>query len=436
LATFVPALLKRKYSTAAKVENAALIDNPFLALVSRKIDPEGESYTSFLTVAGGQGWSGTRAAVQTIAGQTGNIGNGDWVQVTNRHGKVAGEVRFTEASVKRAESGSAAAMRSIAAHVDSHLESFGNFAEGFLLNHRGGYLCTFTVSSGVCTITSNPEHVSRIRKGMIIVASAADGTSGSLIGSPSLGYVRNVSRSGSTTTFTVSTTAGGNAGTPTDWTGTMYAFIHGTWFGANGGAGVDAGTDEAFIIDTLDAWCPASAPGATLYKGIDRTTDDLLGGVRLTSAEVAGKNIAQRLELLAMTGRARFGWKKRKRKAFVHTSRFNELSQLLQSTDFRDATGKREEKSVAGFGYNVIHLTCTGADVEVIDTPLCDPDTAWMLDPDDWLLHSHAGWPSVMDDDGLKFVRIPADDAYMLQYTGYGSFRTEKPSEIGRCPLN
>lgn len=433
--TFTEQLLKRKYASAAKVETAGLLATRFLKDVPRLTDPGGESFNSFLTISGGVGWSGTRAGVQAICDQGGQRGNGAFQQIRNSYGKIAGEVTIREFAIKQAESGSAAAMRAIGAHVDLHLKQFGQISEWMVMGHRGLALCTFTISTGICTITSNPEHISRFRPDMLIVASAADGTSGSLLGSGSIGFVIAVSRSGASPTFTVSATSGGSAGTPASWTGTMSAFINGTWYGASGGGGTDPGTNEGFVIDTIDSWVPASAPSNTAFKTMDRTVDEVLGGVRLTAAEVATLNTAQRLELLAVTGRSRFGWDDESGyRAYVHTTRFNEVNQLLQRTDMRSA-GYNGTQSKTSYGYNVINMTSIGANVEIVDAPFMDPQFAWMLNPKNWLLHSSAGWPSVMDDDGLKFIRKTTLDAYSLQYTGYGSFRTDNPSMTGRCPL-
>lgn len=434
--TFTEQLLKRKYASGAKVQHAGLLATRFLKDCNTLTDPGGESFNSFLTISGGVGWSSTRTAAQAIADQGGQRGNGAFQQIRNSYGKVAGEVTIREFAIKQAESGSAAAMRAIGAHVDLHLKQFGQMAEWMVMGHRGLALCTFTISSGICTVTSNPEHISRIRPDMLLVASANDGTTGSLLGSGSTGFVIAVTRSGASPTFTVSATSGGAAGTPSGWTGTMSAFISGTWFGTVGGGGADNGTNEGFVIDTIDSWVPAAAPSSAAFKTMDRTIDEVLGGVRLTAAEVATLNMAQRLELLAVTGRSRFGWDDTSGyRAYVHTTRFNELNQLLQRTDMRSA-GYSGTQSKSSYGYNVISMCSIGANVEVVDAPFMDPTFGWMLNPKNWLLHSSAGWPAVMDDDGLKFIRKTTLDAYSLQYTGYGSFRTDDPSKTGRVPLN
>src|SRR5688572_10809452 len=103
-------MLKRKYSTGEKVENASVVHTRFLKDVKRLTDPGGESFNSFLIISGGVGWSGTRAGAQAIADQGGSRGNGAFQQIRNSYGKIAGEVTIREFAIKQAESGSAAAL--------------------------------------------------------------------------------------------------------------------------------------------------------------------------------------------------------------------------------------------------------------------------------------------------------------------------------------
>ena len=438
--TYSEQLFKRKYS-GTKPTNLALMDTVFLDAVSKSTSPDGESFNSFVQISGGVGWSGTRAGARAVANQGGRRGNGSFQQIRNAQGCLKGEVTVDEREVKRGNDGDAAALRAMAAHVDGHLAQFGQTLEWWVTCGSAGLaVCTATISSGVCTITSNAEHINRIRPDMILVASAADGTSGSLLGSGSQGFVRNVGRSGSAPTFTVSTTSGGSAGTPSGWTGTMYLFMLGVYAPSNGGAGIDAGVDgstSGFVIDTLTSWCPATAPSATLFKNMDRTVDEVLGGIRLLAAEVVNLNILQRIEKLAVVARSRFGWKRgTKTVAYVHTSRFNEASQLLQRTDVRQAGFNVTDSGKGKAGYNYIVITTTAVEVRLEEGPMFDPDICWMTNTDDWTLHSAHGLPAIMDDDGLKWVRDPNTDSYALQYTGYGSFRTENPKGTARCPLN
>lgn len=433
-------LLKRKYDNSSKVENAGLVATAFLKKVSRITNPSGDSYTTFLTISGGVGWAGSRAGAQAIAGQGGTRGNGAWQSIKNSRGQLKGEVTVEEQEIKRANSGDASALRALAAHSDTHLAHWGQFTEAMVFGHRGLYLSTGTISSGVVTLAgadSSPEHITRFKKDMLIVASAANGTSGTLLGAGSIGYLIGIARSGASPTFTVSTTSGGAAGTPAGWTGTMYFFVYETWYGTGGvGGGQDNGVDRGFAIDTLDSWVPSAAPSATLFKTMDRTVDDLLGGIRLSAGEVANLNIAQRIEALAVLGRSRYGWNDAKKIAYVHTITFNKLSQLLQRADVRQAGYGMKDAGKGEYGYKYIEMTSIGADVRVEECPVADPFTVWMLDPDDWELHSDAGFPSVMDEDGLRWVRDRSNDTFALQYTSYHSLYTKNPARTARCPAN
>jgi hypothetical protein len=438
--TYTEQLLKRKYSSSDKVTNLALMPTRFLSAVKRSVNPDGESFNSFIQISGGVGWAGTRSGARSVANQGGRRGNGAFQQIRNAQGCLKGEVVVAEREVKRGNSGDAAALRAMGAHVDGHLKQSGQMLEWMVAGTSAGlYLCTATIAAGVCTITSNAEHINRLRPDQILVASATDGTSGSLLGGGSQGFVRKVGRSGASPTFTVATTSGGVAGTPTGWTGTMYLFQLDMYAPSNLGAGNDNGVDgdtSGFVLDTLASWCPASAPGATLFKNMDRTVDEVLGGVRLTASECSGLNILQRIEKLAVVARSRYGWTDAKKVAYIHTTRFNEASQLLQRTDVREAGYKVTDQGKTKYGYKYIELTCVGADVRLEEGPMFDPDVCWMTDPEDWTLHSAAGIPAVMDDDGLRWIRDPNNDTYALQYTGYGSLRTENPSSLARCPLN
>lgn len=438
--TYSEQMFKRRYS-GAKPMNLSLVDTVFLDDVSKTISPDGDSFNSFVQISGGVGWSGTRSGARAIANQGGRRGNGSFQQIRNAQGCLKGEVTIDEREVKRGNSGDAAALRAMAAHVEGHLAMCGQTLEWMATAaDRGLAVCQGTISSGVVTITSNAEHINRVRPDMIFVASAADGKSGSLLGGGSQGFVRKVGRSGSSPTFTVSPTSGGAAGTPSGWTGTMYFFMLDVYAPDNGGAGTDGGVDgstSGFVLDTLDSWCNSTAPSSTLFKNMDRTFDELLGGIRLLAAEVVNLNILQRIEKLAIVARSRFGWKRgTKTVAYVHTTRFAEASQLLQRTDVRQAGYNVSDSGKGKAGYNYIVITTTAVEVRLQEGPSFDPDVCWMTNTEDWTLHSAHGLPAIMDDDGLKWVRDPNTDSYALQYTGYGSLRTENPKALARCPLN
>jgi hypothetical protein len=434
--TWVEQSLKRRYPSNQKIVNQSFIKTRFMRKVPRTITAGGDSWNSFLMISGGVGWSGSRLGAQAIADQGGGRGNGAFQQVRNSYGKIAGEVTINDFDIDQGDNESASAFRAMFTQTDGHLAMLGQQSEWMVLGDPGMWVCKGTIASdGTVTITSNAEHITRIRKDMLLVASATDGTGGSLLGGGSIGYVQKVARSGSITTFVVSTTSGGSGGVPAGWTGTMYFFIYEMWKGSNGGAGVDAGVNQGFVIDTISSWVPAAAPSATPFKNMVRTDDELLGGVRATATEVATLNSAQRIEYICIQGRSRFGWDNESdMEAMVHTSRFNEINQLLQRTDMRQM-GFAGTMSKTSYGYNVITMTSIGCNVTIVDNPMQDPDFAWVISAKNWELASSAGWPNVVNKDGLRFIRKYNVDGLSLQYTGYGSLRTTDPSKTARVPF-
>jgi hypothetical protein len=437
-------LLKRKYDSREKVENLALVDTGVIGDFSRKSEADGDSWTSFVQISGGIAWAGTRAAAAAAAGQGGRRGNGSFQQIKNSTGAFKGEVEIRERDVKRANKADASAMRAIAAAVNGHLAQFGQMAEWMTMAAAVDMrLATGTIVDGVITLTSHAEHVTRIRQDMLIVASATPGTSGSLLGSGSIGYVQRVSRLSATPTVTVSPTSGGAADTPTGWPEgtTLYLFVHGTYAPANGGAGIDGGTDgddSGFVWDTIESWNPASAPSATAFKTMDRTVEDLLGGGRLSAAQVANLNILQRIEKLAVLMRSRAGWdRNRMVLALVHTVRFHEATNLVRSEDMRQRGFRLKDEGKASTGYNYIEITCIGGEIRLEECPMYDPTICRMMDPDDWEIMSAGGFPEVVTEiDGLRWIRNPDNDTYRLQYSAYPGVRTRNPSTTAQCPLD
>lgn len=432
-------LLKRRYSSAGKVENAGLIDTAFIKSVSRTSSPMGESFNSFITVSGGTGWGPNRSSVTTISsmGAAGaRRGNGSFQQIRNSKGRVSGEVRFSEAMVKATDSGDAAAARIILISSQEHLAHFGPMAEHWI-SHESEFPWLFrgTLSaSGLITLTSSPEHIARLREDMVLVQATTEGGAINGAGAPIVALDRfsaipTITVGASTSNFTPTN--------PASWVTTADVFYYA--LGMSNGAtpmGKDSGTNHTFAIDSLSSWCPATSAGlAGVFKGMNRTTDNILGGVRITAAEAATMNLLQRAEALAVRGKTRAGWGNGPKKLFVHTTRFNQMQHLLQQTDSRER-GFRASEGKAEIGYNYIDIVSTGARVHVVECPAWCPNTMWMMEPGDWNLHSDAGWPSVIDDDGLRLIRDRDNDEYVMQYSGYGSLRTAAPHRLGRCPAN
>src|SRR5687768_9622866 len=66
----------------------------FLSAVKRSVNPDCESFNSFIQISAGVGWGGTRSGARAIANQGGRRGNGSFQQIRNAQGCLKGEVFF------------------------------------------------------------------------------------------------------------------------------------------------------------------------------------------------------------------------------------------------------------------------------------------------------------------------------------------------------
>lgn len=428
--------LHRKYAAVGKITAMSKRDRPFLSMISTTTGG-GSDFNTPVLVSGGRGFSNTRANAQSISDTS--AGNGAFAEWKNVPGEYKGSLQIKDREIAASKENFSAYARALGAKTDAHVSEFGGIMSRAILGPPGMYLCTGTISSGVVTITAaEADRVAEIELGDQIQASADDGdsTGHTLLGSSSVGYVIGVSRSGSTTTFTVSTTAGGSAGTPAGWTGTMYFYRLGEFKG-----GIDRGTGT-HVIDSIQAWVPETEPSDT-YKQVDRSADSRLSGVRQLTAEVTSLNIEETLENLSDRGRSRYGWTGTK-KCFLHTTRFRQLSRSLETrrlrggSSFEKGSKKVGEKEYASFSYNYISLSTQSGAYEIIDEPHMPADYALMTNPDDWEIMTYSGFPAIIDEDTNRILRKTTEDTYEFRETAYASFKLKKEamiSQTGRTAL-
>lgn len=134
-------------------------------------------------------------------------------------------------------------------------------------------------------------------------------------------------------------------------------------------------------------WCPASAPGATSFFGVDRTADSLLGGTRLDASAYGSleEAIIDGCSLAGEMGGAPknvvMGW--RKWTAFIKEigSKTNYERVQLQAIN---AAGK----AIADVGYKAVVVHTNTGDVNVFADRHCPHDYSWAYDPNDFILES------------------------------------------------
>jgi hypothetical protein len=152
----------------------------------------------------------------------------------------------------------------------------------------------------------------------------------------------------------------------------------------------------------ISGWVPQSAPGATAWYGVDRTTDDRLSGLRfdgtgqpLEDAIIEASGLCQQYD--AKTDLA-----------IVDPLKWAEVSKSLGSDRGNRVVTKYSSDGYVG--YSAIMVATQMGMIPLISDPGCQKDTCYMLDTSTWVLATVGEVVQIIDDDGLLIRRGSADD--------------------------
>ena len=417
LTTFDPFL--KRYYNKGQVDALTNKDRPFLAKI-KKTTGSGELWVTPVIFANPQGLSGDLVNAQLASNQAGGGGNLQGKKWHSAWGDYTGAVSIGDKVIKASRDNVGAFFENQKAEIDRLYEQFADIFGLYSIGDSGHSVTPggFTISSGVCTLVV-PDDIVNIQVGMILQASAATGASSSdTLIDPSLGYVIAVNEN--TGVFTVSATSGGSAGTPTNWTGTMYAFRNGDF----------GGTGATRIILGLSAWVPASDPSATSFEGVVRTAGiTALSGVRLTSAEVAGVGTEGRIKKLVtrMVGRAKGPGPT---DVFMNPEKWQGLADSLESRGTRPLDGK-----IGQFNYQKIQVAAGGKMVDVWADRFCPLGRAFAVNFDYIEMKTYSGFPEVLSGDGLTMLRKTTSNDYEHRLVCYPAFQVKAPGYQGTCAV-
>lgn len=413
------AFLKEYYSTQ-QIANLTYKDRPLYSRIKKDPNQSGKHYVHPVLYGNPQGHGSSRSYAQTGSTQTlgGNSRSSDWVVP---YGDYADSVDIGDKVIRASRNDIGSFLRNQKVEIDGLYEGFADIMGYYVYADVGHALGSGTESGGTVTLTSSANDIVNFEVGQILVASARDGTTSSdtLIGAPSLGYVKSVNYNAGT--FVVSTTSGGNAGTPTSWTGTMYFFRSGDF-----GGGLVTGTNRIMI--GLNGWVPVSDPSSATFEGVDRTVSTRLSGVRLTASDVSGLGIEQRVKRLCTRMSGRAGSKPAK-EVYMNPETWQSLSDALESRGVRDVGVKD-----AQFGYMSLQLATAGGMVDVFADRFCPSSTIFALNLDYIFLGSIDQVPTVVNGDGLSMLRKSSTDDYEHRIVSYPAFCVTAPGNQGRVP--
>lgn len=304
-------------------------------------------------------------------------------------------------------------VRHLKAEMDGSMRQLKRSLTHALPRNGGGALGRLAAASAggaSATITlANKYDSVFFEVGQVLKGSATDGTSGSV-------------RAGSATISAIDraagtlTTAGGNWATQiTGLTESDYLFVEG---------------DFGVKLVGLDAWIPASAPGATAFYGVTRSADPTrLGGVRLASTSSSRPIDENAIDLLdAVTSEGG-----EPDVIFVHNRQFSNLEKRLST---RVQYGERSvDAGGVKLGFKTIQINGPKGVVDVVGSNTIQLDTMWALQLDTWQLGSMGELFQMLDDDGLPYLRMVDTDAIEGRLVSRPGLACLAPGFNGRCTL-
>lgn len=418
--TTYDAFLKENYGNKDRIQELLYKDFPFLGYITKKTgasNASGDTLIAPVIYGGPQGLSATRANAQTAAAASGGSTQAKrWVV---NFGQYSASVVFEDKLMKLSTSDNGAYLEAKKLEIDNMYTSWSQVFSTYLLGSKTRNLGGFTLTSGGVATLAVPENIVNFSPGMLLQASADDGsaTSHALLGSGSIGYVISVNSNAGT--FTVSATDGGSGGVPTSWStsATNYAFRYGDFGGT---------TTPETVCDGFGDWCPATDPTAgTTFNNIDRATAIIpFSGVRLTSTEIAGQPLEWRIKRLVSRMATRgFGAPDA---VFLNPEKWQDLADALESRGIRDNIGKD-----ATFGYQTIRVSAGGTFVDVYSDRYVPLTAVCALRKGAFALHTPEEFPAVINGDGLTMLRKATSDDYEYRLKAYPA-TLATPGYLGR----
>lgn len=305
---------------------------------------------------------------------------------------------------------SGAFVRHLKAELDGSMRQLKRSMTHGLPRNGGGAIGQIASGQATPTITLlNRFDVVFFEVGQVLGVSATDGTSGTQRAGTVL--ITAVDRTNGLVT------ASGN------WTAGIATAVANDFIFVDGDFGVK--------IKGLDAWVPASAPSATPFFGVVRSTDTVrLGGVRLPSTSTSrpiDENCYDLLDAICSEGGD-------PDVILCHTRQFTNLEKRLST---RVQYGERSaDAGSAKIGFKTIQVNGPKGVVDVIGSNTIQVDTLWGLQLDTWELGSMGDLFQMLDDDELPYLRATNSDSIEGRLVSRPGLACLAPGFNGRAQLS
>lgn len=395
--TSFDAALKQHY-TDDMVMNLVYKDNPLLALMSKYESFGGKNLPIPLLYGNPQGRSATFATAQSV-GASSSSSITDFVLTRVKDYAIA---TIDNETLEASKGNANAFMEAATTEIDGAINALTrSLAIAMYRDGSGaiGQVNAEPAEAGTTVITlKEANDVTNFEVGMQVViwSATTGGTQRTTDGSDNTWLISAIDRSAGTITLDDAYTSSGTIAA------NDYIFVDG---------------DRGAKLKGLDAWVPASAPGATSFFGVDRSVDTVrLGGNRYDGSALP-------IEEALIEGAARAAREGAKiDHYFVNYDTYSELQKALGAkVQYVDL------KATAEIGFRGIQINGPRGPINVVPDQNCQSDTAWGLQLNTWKLYSLGKAVRVIDTDGLQMLRQASSDGVEVRYGFYGQVGCRAP---------
>lgn len=402
--TAADGILKQHY-TNDRVENMVYQDNPALAMFPKMEEFGGKNLPLPIIYGNPQGRSASFTRAQTRAGSSSSK-IGDFVLTRVKDYSVAQIDNETlEATKGNANAFLEAATLEIDGAINSLTRSLAiaQFRSGH--GEIGVLSSTVSVGSATTLTLANVEDATNFEVGMELDCATSSTAASKAYGSSGNGLIITaVDRDAGVLTFAYAVDDATN-GIPTIAAGDTL-FVRG-----------DHSSSTLTKIAGLEAWVPASAPGATAFFQQDRSVDvTRLGGLRLDGS-------AMPIEEALIDGAAKVaaqGWALSH--YFMNYTKYSQLEKSLGSkVQYIDL------KVTAEIAFRGIQINGPRGPIKVVPDQNCQYNRVWGLHMPVWKHYSLGKAVRTIDTDGLQMLRQATADGVESRQGYYANLGCRAP---------
>lgn len=380
------AALKQMYPSR-RVKFVGYEGNPLLALMPKDEEFGGRNMPLVIWYGGNQGASRTFATAQ--GNKTPGLYSDFLLTRTKDYGLSSIELEAILASA----TDEMAFLKMASSEIDNTVRTVArNLAVSMYRNHGAARGQVGSISSTDMTLL-DPADVTNFEKGMTLVQSTADGTSGSL-------------GSGSSVVTGVNRRSG--------------ILIAANWTNFSANDYLFRAGDFGKSVYGLADWIPATAPTTgDSFLGLDRSVDTRLYG---QYHDGSGQTIQEALEDSDAQVHLEGGALSH---VFMNPLDFNTLRKSLGSFAYFD---KVRSPDMASVSFETIKLQGMGGPIQIVADRNCPHKTAWGLTMSTWVSASLGGAPRVLEGLGNKFIWDASADSIEVRVGYYGNVGCFAPS--------